>query len=465
MNRKTVTIVVVVLMLLMPVALMAGGRGESAPAPAPQPSGPRVITLWTTEEQPERLDVQRRIAAGFEAQTNIKVEVVPVTENQLGERVTAAFSAGSLPDIVYHPLNFTLSWAEAGILDIDAATDVVQSLGEATYGAGVLNLVNVDGKYAAVPVDGWTQILIYRADLFEQAGLQPPTTYENILAAIRALHNPPQMYGFVAATDASQVYMMQVFEHIALANGVDVVDDSGRVTMNTPQMIQTLEFYKQLAQASPPGNLYWEQSRDLYFAGQAAMIVWSPFLLDELAGLRDAVPVTFTDDPTSDALSQITGVVSRLAGPSNPNGSGWTDVRYFGVTVDADTEAAMRFVEYSMNQGYLDTLSIAPEGKFPVRRGTAGNANLFVEGWSRLPVGVNRKRPLVDLYPARVISDLMEGLETGSRWGFDRGYGYLTSRLYDTRVVAETVRAYIDGSISAQQAAQRMQTETERLVR
>ena len=33
--------------------------------------------------------------------------------------------------------------------------------------------------------------------------------------------------------------MMQVFEHIALANGVDIVNDSGAVTVDTPAMIET----------------------------------------------------------------------------------------------------------------------------------------------------------------------------------------------------------------------------------
>ncbi|MFW6338388.1 MAG: ABC transporter substrate-binding protein [Alkalispirochaetaceae bacterium] len=458
------------LMLLMLVlsAALAFAGGQQEPAPQPEPTEPeqeeeREITLWTTEEQPERMEVQENIAAAFEAETGIAVEVVPVTENEMGQRVTAAFSAGELPDIIYHPLNFTLSWADAGILDATAATDVIESLGEETYGAGVLSLVETGGDYAAVPVDGWTQLLVYRADLFEDEGLDPPTDYESIRAAIDALHDPPDMHGFVAATDPSQVYMMQVFEHIALANGVDVVDDEGNVTLDTEAMRETLEFYKELADASPSGNLYWQQSRELFFAGEAAMIVWSPFVLDELAGLRDDAPVTFTDDPTSAELARRTGFATRLAGPSNPDGSGWTDVRYFGITVDADVAAAQQFVEYSMNEGYIDTLEIAPEGKFPVRRGTESEPDRFLEEWSELEVGVERKMPLSEIYSEEVIESLVEGLETGSRWGFDKGYGGLTSQLYDTRVIAEIVREYIDGDISVDEALSEMQSGVESL--
>lgn len=69
---------------------------------------------------------------------------------------------------------------------------------------GALSLVEFEGEYAAVPVDGWTQMLLYRADLFEEHGLEPPDTFERILTAIETLHDPPNMYGFVAATDVSQ---------------------------------------------------------------------------------------------------------------------------------------------------------------------------------------------------------------------------------------------------------------------
>ena len=47
--------------------------------------------------------------------------------------------------------------------------------------------------------------------------------------------------------------------------------------------MEPLEFYKVIANASPPGELYWKQSRELYFAGKTPMIIWSPFIMDELA--------------------------------------------------------------------------------------------------------------------------------------------------------------------------------------
>ena len=73
------------------------------------------IRFWTTENQPERLAKQERMAAAFEAESGVAVEVIPVEESDLGTRATAAFAAGDLPDVIYYPLQYALPWTEAGI--------------------------------------------------------------------------------------------------------------------------------------------------------------------------------------------------------------------------------------------------------------------------------------------------------------------------------------------------------------
>jgi multiple sugar transport system substrate-binding protein len=243
------------------------------------------------------------------------------------------------------------------------------------------------------------------------------------------------------------------------------VDDEGNVAVDSPEMVEALEFYDELVEASPPGNLYWQQSRELYFSGNAAMIIWSPFILDELAGLRNDVPVTYDANQESGTLARNSGFVARIAGPSNSQGAGWADVRYYGITVDADTEAAQRFVEYSMTEAYIDTLSIAAEGTFPVRRGPESGSREFVERWSQLDVGVDRKAPLAQFYGEDVINDIVAGLEQASRWGYREGQGALVSALYGTRVMSEAVRAFTDGERSAEETASLLQLEVEALQR
>lgn len=417
------------------------------------------IRFWTTETQPARVERQQAMAEAFEAQTGIAVDVIPVEESDLGTRATAAFAAGDLPDVIYHTLQYALPWTESGILDSEAATEVFEALGADTFAPGPVAMAATEDGIASVPVDAWTQMVVYRADLFEENGLEPPNSYANVLAAIEALHNPPEMFGFVAATKVDEAFMSQVLEHVFLANGLSPVDNSGFSGFDEAKMIEALEFYDAIAEASPPGELYWDQSRTLYFAGQAAMIIWSPFILDELAGLRDAAPPTINDDPTTRDLAAATGIVTNFAGPSNPEGAAWADSRYFGITADADIDEAQAFVEFAVGEGYMSTLAIAPEGKFPVRRGTADDPTAFIDAWAMLDVGVDRKAPLSELYEASMINEIVAGLDVGQRWGVEEGQLALASKIINSQIINRVVREYIDGDISAEEAVASMNAQ------
>ncbi len=407
------------------------------------------LRFWTTEEQPDRLAKQEKMAADFEASSGTAVQVIPISEKDMGARAAAAFAAGDLPDVIYHPLQFALPWAEEGLLDTEAATEAINELGAGTFAAGGLNMAKTSGGYASVPVDGWTQMVVYRKDLFEANGLQPPSNFANVVAALDKLHNPPSMYGFVAPNKVDESFMSQVLEHVFLANGATPVSRSGFKPFDKQRTVEILEFYKKISEASPPGELFWKQSRELYFAGQAAMIIWSPFILDELAGLRDSAPPTINDDPETRELASKTGIITTFAGPSNPAGAAWGDVRYFGISNDADTEAAKEFVKYSLSDGYEDTLSIAPEGKFPVRRGPQAGSDAYLVMWSKLPVGVDRKAPLSELYPQRVIDNIVNGLDVAQRWGVTEGQLSLASKINNSRAINRIVREYLDGARSA----------------
>ena len=415
------------------------------------------ITFWTTEVQPARMAKQEEMAKAFEAKTGIKVEVIPVEEKDLGTRATAASAAGDLPDVIYHTLQYVLPWAEAGILDVDANNDVVKKLGKKTFAPGALNMAKSGSKIAAVPVDGWTQMVVYRKDLFEKNGLAPPTNYANIIKAIEVLSGD-NMYGFVAATKTDENFMSQVLEHVLLANGVNVVKRGGTKKQGKA-LKNSLEFYKVLAKASPPGELYWKQSRALYFAGRTPMVIWSPFIMDELAGLRDSAPPTFNVDPTSNELAQKTGFITNFSGPNNKKGAAWADIRYFGITADADTDEAKKFIMYSMDEGYTSTLSIAPEGKFPVRRGNSSDSNAFTKAWSKLPVGVDRKKPLTELYSGDVINNIVAGLDTANRWGVKEGELSRASKIINAQFLNRITREYIDDQISVDEAVDKINAE------
>src|SRR3712207_1070498 len=177
------------------------------------------------------------------------------------------------------------------LLDTDAIAEVIDSLGEDTFSETALELTRDGDTPISVPSESWTQLLVYRKDLFEQAGLEEPSSYDAILAAAEELDSP-DLAGFVGANIAGDAFTEQTFEHIALGNGCELVDDAGEVTLDSDACVEAFDFYGQLQQNySVSGGQDVDTTRASYFAGQAAMIIWSTFILDEMAGLRaDALP-------------------------------------------------------------------------------------------------------------------------------------------------------------------------------
>lgn len=416
------------------------------------------LTFWSTETQPARAQTTQAIIDQFSEATGINVELVLTDEDVLPNLMASNFAAGTLPDVVFHPVDFSATWYNAGILSSEAATAVIEDLGADNFSA--LGLVGDGmGGYIAVPSDGWGQLLIYRADLFEAAGLEAPTDFDKIMAAAQALNDPDNnFYGIVAATDPGAVFTQQTFEHFALANGVSLTDGEGNVTLNTPEMVEAISFYTDLVgNYGPPGVQDVVSTRATYFAGQAAMIVWSPFILDEMAGLRDdAFPACpeCADNPAF--LAENSAIVPAFVGPNGMEPAQYGQVSNLGITTSAPMEA-QQFVTYWLTDGYLQWLGVSPEGKFPMHRGNAENPTLYIDGWSQLETGVDRRAPLSDFYGEEVIQTLIEGAANFARWGFNEGQGALVGGVYQELPVPELVSEVLNGSLSAEEAAEEIQ--------
>ena len=432
------------------------------PVSVPPAEDAVTIKFWSTETQPARLEKTQAIIDGFTAATGINVQLTATDEDALPQLMLTNAASGTLPDVVFHPLDFTIGWANAGLLDMNAAAAVIESLGADTFSAGALNLASVDGTPAAVPSDGWGQLLIYRSDLFDAAGLAPPDTFANIQAAAEALNDPDNdLYGITASNDASAVFTQQTFEHFALANGCELIDDSGTVTLDSANCVEALDFYTNLlANYSPAGLQDVVSTRATYFAGQAAMIVWSPFIMDEMAGLRDAaVPTCAECADNISFLAENSAFMPSFSGPSGSPAQ-YGQVSYMGIGVTEKTEAAQAFVEYWLSDGYVDWLSVAPEGKFPMRQGTEDNPTEYIDAWRGLTTGVDRQAPLADFYSEQVINDLISGSDNFARWGFTQGEGELVSAVYSTLIVPNAIDDVLSGT-SPEDAAADMQAAAE----
>jgi multiple sugar transport system substrate-binding protein len=412
------------------------------------------LEVWIIEDLPDRVDATQKIVDDFSADSGLEVKLTAVAEDQFNQLLTSNAAAGELPDVIGAiPMNQARIMSTNELLDTDAMAEVIETLGADTFSERALELTSRDDTPVSVPSESWTQVLVYRKDLFDKAGLEEPSTYDAIRAAAQELDSP-DMAGFVGANIAGDAFTEQTFEHIALGNGCQMVDDSGEVTFESSECVEALEFYGELQQDySVSGEQDVDTVRAQYFAGKAAMIIWSTFILDELAGLRDDALPTCKEcrgDPTF--LAKNSGVLSTIAGPSSEEPAVFGEITSWEITADSSTDSAKQFVEYMMSDGYEAWLAIAPEGKVPVRSGTADEPEKYLDAWAGMDVGVDTKAPLSDFYGPEVIESLTGGVDQLARWAIPQGQGELLGAIAGEQPVARAVNAVSTGE-SAEEAA------------
>jgi len=418
------------------------------------------LLIWTVEDVAERVEAQQAILDAYAEENGLDIELVALAEDQLPAVLASAAASNDLPDaIAAVSLNALNQLNTDGVLDPDAAAAIVDALGPDTFSPRALELTSAGDTRLGVPSDGWAQLLFYRTDLFEAADLEPPTTYEAITTAATTL-NSPQVAGIVAATAPADSFTVQTFEHFALANDCQLVDDAGAVTLGSPECVEAIDFYTSLiTDASVAGNQDADTTRATYFNGGAAMVVWSSFLLDELAGLRnDALPTCpeCAADPTF--LAENTGVVSAIEGPSGSEPASFGEIVSWAVLSDASAQTE-DLVEYMMDDAYLDWLALAPEGKVPTRTGTADEPTKFADGWQQLEIGVDTKALLSSIYGEEIMQALIESPDGFNRWGLPQGQGALAGAVGGQFVLPGVLSETINSGLSAEDAAERAADE------
>ena len=438
-----------------------GGGGENSGGAGQEDNA---LTIWTTEDIADRVDAQKKILDAWAQKNGATVKLVAIAEDQLTTVLTSAAAANDLPDaIAALSLNGMNQLRTDDLVDPDAAKEVVDGLGADTFFKRTLELTSVDGEQIAVPSDGFSNLLFYRKDLFQAAGLPEPKTYADIQNAAKALKKG-KTAGIVASTAPADSFTNQTFEFVAVANGCQLVDGSGNLTLNSPQCQETFDFYGNLIKDySVPGNQDADTTRGTYFSGDAAMMIWSSFLLDELAGLRnDALPTCAQCKKDPQWLAKNTGILTQMQGPSGPNPAAWGEVVSWNILKDASPKTK-DLVTYMMSDGYLPWLEIAPEGKMPARSGTSANPKEYADGWIKLTAGVDKKEPLTEIYPAEVLNTIVASSGNFERWGIPQGQGELAAAVAGQYVVPQALAKMLNSGASAADTANQAQKGAEQV--
>lgn len=397
-------------------------------APAEEQAGS--ITFWTPQSTPERVAAQEAVAERFTQETGIEVDVVPLAAADQDQALVTGAASGEVPDVILAGASQVTSWQSQGLLDTDVVQETLDTLDPATFNENALGAVTVqdadtgESTVAAVPSDGCVHLIAYRTDLLEEAGVEVPTTVAELAQAATAVKEELDVTGIALGTQSGTASGTEGIESIFQSAGCRLVSD-GEVTIDSPECTEAAGLFKELRDSSVAGDYDVESARAAYLAGDAAMLLFSTHILDELANLDEAVPPSCeqcADDP--EFLAKHSGFITVLE-PPGASASAADDAApaQFGATLAyavparANAYEARQYVEFVLGEGYADTLAVATEGRLPLRTGTPESPTEYLDAWGGLGFGPKVESSVAEVYGDDLVTAMGEGMAAVARWG------------------------------------------------
>lgn len=147
------------------------------------------LEVWMAEGAGQQeIDLQIDAAEQFEADTGWSVEYRRIPFSDYDSQLLTALAAGEGPDVaLINSVTFG-SFASRGDLHptdeliANSSTLAVDDFFEGLYRHG-----EYEGSHYGLPLDTGTRMLFYNTELLSEAGIEPPTTYDELLIAAQAI--------------------------------------------------------------------------------------------------------------------------------------------------------------------------------------------------------------------------------------------------------------------------------------
>lgn len=199
------------------------------------------VELWAAGGDGEKLP---EMFEKFKAENpDVTINMTQIPEADFLAKMSAALSAGQVPDLVYLFTEFTPTLLATGQF-----SPVPDGLVDGSkFFDFAWNTTKVDGTAYGVPWYTYGRMLYYRADHAKAAGVTPPTSWSELKPFLKGMQAQGIKKPLKLATTPFDAYTAMEFDWFAHQNGGGLIsDDLSTWTIDSPQNIEALEFYSSL---------------------------------------------------------------------------------------------------------------------------------------------------------------------------------------------------------------------------
>jgi len=345
MKARLILVLLVFALAFSSVAAMSHDPIEDWAAGIKEAYGGTEITVAVASHP--SIEAFKTMIPRFEELTGITVTLDEMEEGQLGQRMLLEVSAESasydamMTAIEWSPLVASSGyatplepWIESDITpDWFNYEDILQAYRDM--------FLWEDGMHYGIPFAGETVFMFYRTDLFDEHGIDVPTTYDEVMdAAAYFSENVDGVHGisYRARLGWEFTYMWSIF--LAPFGGMMVDPATGDVALDSPGTVASLEYIRDLWQHGPVGveSFSFPEAWDAFMLGRAAIMIEASAAAPEV------------ENPDKSVVAGLTGYSPLPAGPAGAFSGvwGWS---YAMMDDSMNKEATWAFIAYLTSEG------------------------------------------------------------------------------------------------------------------
>lgn len=237
-----------------------------------------------------------------------------------------------------------------------------------------------------------------------------------MLDVAQKLNDPANKKYGIALPTAESVLTEQSFSQFALSNQANVFNAEGKITLDTPEMMQALTYYRNLAANTMPGSNDIMEVKDAFMNGTAPMAIYSTYILPAVIKEGDPKNVGFVV-PT-EKNSAVYGMLTSLTITAGQK--------------TEETEAAEKFVTFmEQADNIADWVMMSPGAALPVNKAVVTTAtwkdNDVIKALGELPNQLISELPNIQVFGA-------VGDKNFTRMGDVTGSGVVSSMVHNVTV-------------------------------
>lgn len=295
-----------------------------------QASEVEIWYYWETVKHQEALNYL--IEKYNESQSDVKVTAKYVPFADFKKQLSIGATADELPDIVIIDSPDHASYATMGIF-----ADLTGRFDTSTYYDGPVASCTIDGKLYGIPADVNCLGLYYNEDMLKEAGVEVPTTWDELKAAAVALTKDNVTgLAFCSLPNEEGTFNFAPWLWSTGATSYDINNENG---------IRALTFVKDLVDSGAMSKecINWTQGdvMNQFISGNVAMMINGPW---QIPTMRAEAPDLNWDVTLIPKDSQYASVI----GGEN-----------FAVIAGGNEDEALAFLEYLTQKEQIEYLMVA----------------------------------------------------------------------------------------------------------